>query len=358
MTRETLHAGKADERTGGEHASDDSQQDRSHRQPKPAEQGAANSSLPTPPDPSLLQRLRDALNGALRGKPEVIELVVAALLGRGHLLIEDLPGLGKTTLAKALAAAIGGKFSRIQCTPDLLPSDITGFNIFNQQTRAMEFMPGPVFADVLLADEINRATPRTQSALLEVMAERQVTADTSTRRLPDHFFVIATQNPIELHGTFALPEAQLDRFAMKIRIGYPDRNHIVDLLGASIGQETGAVPMIEQVLTREELLSFQKAASLVAAELPVRQYVAQLGEAIREHPRVTLGISPRGQLIWLRLAQAWALLRGRSYVVPDDIQDLALPVLEVRLAASVDSYAELVREILDSVPAPVYPQKS
>ena len=274
---------------------------------------------------------------------------------RGHLLIEDLPGLGKTTLAKALAAALGGRFARIQCTPDLLPGDITGFNVFNQQTRNLEFVPGPVFADVLLADEINRATPRTQSALLEVMAERQVTVDNVTHALPDRFFVIATQNPIELHGTFPLPEAQLDRFAMKLRIGYPERNYILEMLDDSIGQPAGAGPNVEQVIGHDELIDLQRRAADTAAELPVRSYLASLGEAIRNHPRVTLGISPRGLLIWLRLAQAWATLRGRDFVTPDDVQAVALPVLEVRLALDAVNCADLVAEVLEAVSVPVYP---
>ena len=185
---------------------------------------ASNGAPPTLAESrGSVQLLRAVLNAALRGKSDVVEQVLACLLARGHLLIEDLPGLGKTTLAKALAIAVGGKFARVQCTPDLLPSDITGFNVFDQKTREFEFLEGPVFSDVLLADEINRATPRTQSALFEAMAERQVTIDNVSRRLPETFFVIATQNPVESHGVYPLPEAQLDRFAMKLRIGYPDR---------------------------------------------------------------------------------------------------------------------------------------
>jgi MoxR-like ATPase len=309
----------------------------------------------TAPNMEMIPALRQVLNRALRGKEEVIELVLAGLLARGHLLIEDLPGLGKTTLARALASAIGGRFARIQCTPDLLPGDITGFNVFNQQTRKLEFLPGPVFADVLLADEINRATPRTQSALLEAMAERQVTVDNVTYTLPDRFFVIATQNPIELHGTYPLPEALLDRFIMKLRIGYPQREEIVEILEASIGQREGGRMEAEAVITHEDLLAMQQQVSETAASLPVRNYLAALGEAIHAHPRVTLGVSPRGLLLWLRLAQAWARLQDRDFVIPDDIQTVALPLLEVRLTCDLTDLSSLVAEILASVPVPTYP---
>jgi MoxR-like ATPase len=306
------------------------------------------------PGQAPIEGLRRALNAALRGKEEVIEYVLAALLARGHLLIEDLPGLGKTTLAKALAAAIGGKFARIQCTPDLLPGDVTGFNMFNQQTRALEFVPGPVFADVLLVDEINRATPRTQSALLEVMAERQVTVDNVTRSLSDRFFVIATQNPIELEGTFPLPEAQLDRFAMRLSIGQPDREHLVELLGLSIGRPMEAGPETAEVLGHEELLALQRRVAAVAAERPVRTYLAELGEAIRHHPQVRWGVSPRGLLIWLRAAQAWAALKRRPFVTPDDVQAVALPVLGVRLLLDSLDMGTLLSQVFERVRVPAY----
>src|SRR6202035_2120967 len=204
-----------------------------------------------------LDRLRAALNQALRGKAQVIEQVLACLLARGHLLLEDLPGLGKTTLAKALAAAVGGRFARVQCTPDLLPGDITGFSVFNQKTREFEFLPGPVFADVLLADEINRTTPRTQSALLEAMAERQVTVDNERHVLASTFFVIATQNPVEHHGTYPLPEAQLDRFAMKLSIGYPGRNDEMDLLLGAVGSTATETSVDGRVLDEGQLRALQ-----------------------------------------------------------------------------------------------------
>ena len=301
-----------------------------------------------------LRDLRQTLDHALRGKEEVIENVLICLLARGHLLIEDTPGLGKTTLAKALATAIDGKFARIQCTPDLLPGDITGFNIFNQQERAFEFRPGPVFADVVLADEINRATPRTQSALLEVMAERQVTVDNVTRPLANNLFVVATQNPAELHGTFPLPEAQRDRFAMKLRIGYPDQEFVVDILSSSLGCLNGERTKSQQVMSQEQLSQLQQLTADVTAEPHTIEYLASLGAAVLEHPQVTLGMSPRALLIWLRCSQARALLCGREFVTPDDVQYVATPVLEARLTIDGDDLSPVIGEALAAVDVPVY----
>lgn len=306
----------------------------------------------SPRDP--VDAIRSALNAALRGKAEVIEHVLTCLLARGHLLIEDLPGLGKTTLAKALAGAIGGRFARVQCTPDLLPGDITGFRVYDQEAREFEFLPGPVFADILLADEINRTTPRTQSALLEAMAERQVTVDAVRHILPDSFFVIATQNPVEQHGTYPLPEAQLDRFAMKLRIGYPDRDDERAMLDAAIGKraddrpENGASPLPPGCLD-----DLQGRVARVAVEPPVRDYLVDLGRASREHRQVALGLSPRGLLTWQRLAQARAFLRGRDFATPDDVQDVAAPALEVRLGVEPESSARVISEILAAVPVPI-----
>jgi MoxR-like ATPase len=311
--------------------------------------GSAQAAKPAP-----LDALREALNAALRGKREVVEMVLACLLARGHLLVEDLPGFGKTTLAKALAAAIGGRFARIQCTPDLLPGDITGFSIFNQQTSAFEFKAGPVFADVLLADEINRATPRTQSALLEVMAERQVTVDNVSHELPDRFFVVATQNPIELHGTFPLPEAQLDRFAVKLRIGPPSEEHLKDLLQASVGWLSDAEPDSPQVIGHDQLMQLQQQAADVAASPAVVDYLVRLAETLGEHPRVVYPVSPRGMLLWLRLAQAWAVLDGRDYAGPDDVRTVARPVLSVRLGIDAAAVDEVVSEVLHDVAVPDY----
>ena len=298
--------------------------------------------------------IRAALNQALRGKAQVVEHVLACLLARGHLLIEDVPGLGKTTLAKALAQAVGGRFSRVQCTPDLLPGDITGFSIFNQRTREFEFLPGSVFSDVLLVDEINRATPRTQSALLEAMAEHQVTVDNARHVLSDTFFVMATQNPIEHHGTYPLPEAQLDRFAMKLRIGYPERGDELAMLEAAVGNGCDDEAHVPAVLQPSQLRTLQERVAAVSVHPAVRDYLVSLAHATRTHRRVTLGLSPRGLLIWQRVAQARAFLDRRDYVTPDDVQDVAVPVLSVRLGTDGDAAAEVLAELIGSVEVPVY----
>jgi MoxR-like ATPase len=303
-----------------------------------------------------LEALRKALNTSLRGKSAAIEHLLAGLLARGHLLIEDLPGLGKTTLAKALAGAIGGRFARIQCTPDLLPGDITGFRVLDQRTREFEFLPGPVFADILLVDEINRTTPRTQSALLEAMAERQVTVDTIRHDLTPTFFVIATQNPLEQHGTYPLPEAQLDRFALKLHLGYPSRDDERVMLESAVGRPLDD-PRQPQgpALSLDELHAIQEQVTQIRVAPAVRDYLIDLAYAARAHGQVTLGVSPRGLLIWQRVAQARALLAGRSFVTPDDVQDVAGPVLEVRLGCEPQAASRIVSEVLSSVPVPVKP---
>jgi MoxR-like ATPase len=308
--------------------------------------------LPHPKHSVPIDGLCSALNRALRGKPEVVEFVLACLLARGHLLLEDLPGLGKTTLAKALAGAIGGRFACVQCTPDLLPGDITGFSVFNQKTREFEFLPGPVFADVLLADEINRATPRTQSALLEAMAERQVTVDNVRHTLTPTFFVVATQNPVEHHGTYPLPEAQMDRFAMKLSIGYPTRADELELLAAAVGDLNGT-PSGEQVLEAGQLEALQERVAAITVSPNVRAYLVDLGRATRAHPQVSLGLSPRGLLLWQRVAQARAFLRQRAFVTPDDVQQAAQPVLGVRLGTASDATPNVLKQIVESVPVPI-----
>ncbi|GAA4423868.1 MoxR family ATPase [Bremerella cremea] len=300
----------------------------------------------------VLDRLRSRLNDHLRGKPETVELVLACLLARGNILIEDLPGLGKTTLAKALAEAIGGSFSRVQCTPDLLPGDVTGFNIYNQQISQFEFHQGPVFADVVLADEINRATPRTQSALLEAMAEHQVTIDNHTYRLSDTFFVIATQNPEELHGTFPLPEAQMDRFSMKISIGNPDRESLIGLMKSRGGVLEGFQESSDAVLDRAQLLQLQQCAAAIETGEMLLSYMADLAEALSSDATFTGHVSPRGVLQWLRCSQAWAFLKGRSFVTADDVQHVAMPVLSARSTSNMNQNRETITDLVAQVAVP------
>ncbi len=300
-----------------------------------------------------ISSLRALLNAAIRGKEEVVELVLACLLARGHLLLEDLPGLGKTTLARTLAHAVGGRYARIQCTPDLMPSDITGFNMFNQKTREFEFCEGPVFSNVLLADEINRATPRTQSALFEAMAERQVTIDRTTHKLPQTFFVVATQNPVDSHGAYPLPEAQLDRFAMKLSVGYPGRATEVEILTRHVGYGEQS-DCNDIAITSETLLGIQNEVANISVAEKVNRYLVDLAEATREHPDVSIGLSPRGLLILQRVAQARAFLNRRKYVTPDDVQDVARPVISVRLAGDFSSPDQVIDSILADVPTPLW----
>jgi MoxR-like ATPase len=307
---------------------------------------------------SRVDQLRDKLNQVLKGKAHVIDNVIICLLSRGHLLLEDHPGLGKTMLAKALATLIGGRFARVQCTPDLLPSDITGFNIFNQKTHEFEFRQGPVFSDIMLADEINRATPRTQSALLEAMAERQVTVDAVRYQLSQDYFVIATQNPIDQHGTYPLPEAQLDRFAMKLTIGYPEENDEIRMLAAAIDQNADVVAELEPVFGEQELLEMQRKLVAIPVAESVQRYLVQIGNVTRKHAQVSLGLSPRGLLTWQRVAQAHAFLQQRNYVIPDDLMETALPVLSVRLGVDQSENRTLIEEILKSVKLPEYTSPS
>lgn len=290
------------------------------------------------------------------GKRRALELMTIALLAEGHVLLEDVPGLGKTIMAKALAASMGGVFRRIQFTPDLLPSDVTGFSVYDQKSGDFVFHPGPVMANVLLADEINRTIPRTQACLLESMSEFQATVDGSTRALPRPFFVIATQNPIEMDGTFPLPEAQLDRFIMKIDLGYPTMEEELDILERF--RKTDPIPELRAVTTPERVRELQTLRGDVRVAPPIRRYIAELAAATRVHPRVRYGASPRGSLGLLKAAQASALLAGRDYAVPDDVKLLALPVLAHRLIlrheerAKGASAASVMAEILSGVPAP------
>ncbi len=288
------------------------------------------------------------------GKHREVRLALVALLCRGHVLIEDVPGTGKTVLAKAIARSLGCSFRRIQFTPDLLPSDVTGLSIYNQKTQEFEFRPGPIMAQVVLADEINRATPKTQSSLLECMEERQATIDGVTHMMPDPFLVIATQNPIEYEGTFSLPEAQLDRFMLKIRMGYPGPAEEMLILDEQ--KRIHPLDTIESVVSADELRAMQAAVREVYVDPQVSDYIIRLVGATRSHPDVYLGASPRGSLALYRASQALAALRGRDYVIPDDVKELAEPALGHRVIVKTSSTVRdidaghVVREVLGSIP--------
>ncbi|HEX2324176.1 MAG TPA: MoxR family ATPase [Chloroflexota bacterium] len=275
------------------------------------------------------ERLAQNVERVIIGKREVIDLVTVALLVEGHILFEDVPGTGKTMLARAFATSLGGNFKRIQFTPDLLPNDVTGVSVYNQKTQEFEFRPGPAFSNLLLADEVNRATPRTQSALLESMGEGQVTVDGESRLLPRPFLVMATQNPIEYEGTFPLPEAQLDRFTLRLRLGYADLEDERRILDALRGEHP--IESLQQVVQTEELLAHQQRVWQIHVEGSVRDYILAVVRATREHPDVTLGASTRGALALYKTAQAAAALQERDYVIPDDVKRLAVPTLAHRL---------------------------
>lgn len=303
---------------------------------------------------SAIDTIRRQLNTTLKGKQDVVELVLVCLLSRGHLLLEDKPGLGKTTLARSLANAIGGRFGRMQCTPDLLPGDVTGFNIFNQKTHEFEFRSGPVFSDVLLVDEINRATPRTQSALLESMAERQVTVDTERFSLSPEFFVIATQNPVDQHGTYPLPEAQLDRFAMKLSIGYPATDDEILMLQEAVGGADEASPDESSMLSAGQLRDLQQQVARISVANKVQEYLVRIATETRRHASIALGLSPRGLLTLQRAVQARAFLSGRRYVTPDDVLDVVEPVLGVRLGLELVEANRVIQDVLEAVAVPEY----
>lgn len=303
------------------------------------------------------KRIRENVQKVIVGKDEQINLGLVAVLCEGHILMEDVPGIGKTTLAKALAASMGCAFRRIQFTPDLLPSDVTGINYFNQKKQEFEFRPGPVFAQIILADEINRATPRTQSALLEAMQEQQVTVDGETMPLPRPFLVLATQNPIELEGTFPLPEAQIDRFLIKLPIGYPSEKEENDILLRF--EQSDPLAALSPVCQADDLQALQTRVTQIKVETSVRNYIVAIARATRNHSDVSLGVSPRGTMALYHTAQAWAAIQERSFVLPDDVKQLAPYVLthrillhpQIRLRGRRPE--DIITEVVNTTPVPV-----
>ena len=307
---------------------------------------------------SALRALETNIAQALVGKPDVVRLAIVALLARGHLLIEDVPGVGKTTLAHALARSLGLAFRRIQFTSDLLPSDILGVSVFDPRKAEFEFRPGPIFANIILADEINRTTPKTQSSLLEAMNESQVSLDHHTYRLPQPFMVLATQNPLEYHGTHPLPESQMDRFLLRIRVGYPDETHERQLLRGAVAS---SVERLQPVLDGQAVLALQAQADAVTIEESLLGYVMAIVQATRTHPALALGVSPRGSLALVRAAKALALSEGRPYCVPDDVKELAAPAFAHRVllrsrwddpVAETPGAEQVIHQILQDVPVP------
>lgn len=305
----------------------------------------------------ILRKLEENISSVIVGKREVIENVIVALISGGHLLIEDVPGLGKTYLAKSLAKSINAKFKRIQFTPDLLPTDITGVSIYNQKTSSFEFQEGPVFTNILLADEINRATPRTQSSLLECMQEKQVTVDGKTYELPKLFFVIATQNPIEQHGVYNLPEAQIDRFIMQIKIGYPSAASEVKILDDQ--KEHHPIEDLTPIISTQEIESLMEEVKKIHIDQSLQNYIVEIINATRTNPDLLLGASPRASLSLFRVSQAYAYMKGKKFVSPDNIKRFAFPVLRHRLILHPQSRLggvttdKLIQDILNTIRVPI-----
>ena len=306
----------------------------------------------------LADRIKANISKVIIGKDEVIDLVTLTLICSGHILIEDVPGVGKTMLAKCLARSVDCDFKRIQFTPDLLPSDLTGINYFDQKSNEFIFRPGPLFANIVLADEINRATPRTQSSLLECMEERQVTVDGNTRALGQPFFVIATQNPIETRGTFPLPEAQLDRFLLRVRLGYPTYDEGMDLL--SRFQASDPFPVLDCVASAEEIIDARNSFQKVIVNDALKGYIMKIIEATRKNDGISLGVSPRGSLALMKASQVRALFEGREYITPDDVKIMAVPILAHRIllkghaiSGGTANAEAAIADILKKVPVPV-----